>query len=89
MESADEKFSLSLMECTICNEIIHPSCLKVTTPAPSSSPASSRPPVLTSPPSPLPPQMGKAEGIINDEIPNCWECPKCHQEGKTSKVSGS
>lgn len=31
-------------------------------------------------------QMGKAEGIINDEIPNCWECPKCHKEGKTSKV---
>lgn len=31
--------------------------------------------------------MGKAEGIINDEIPNCWECPKCHKEGKTSKVS--
>ncbi|MEQ2283316.1 hypothetical protein AMECASPLE_009980, partial [Ameca splendens] len=30
-------------------------------------------------------QMGKADGIINDEIPNCWECPKCHKEGKTSK----
>ncbi|XP_058233655.1 F-box/LRR-repeat protein 19 isoform X2 [Hemibagrus wyckioides] len=57
VESEEEKFSLSLMECTICNEIIHPSCLK----------------------------MGKAEGIINDEIPNCWECPKCHKEGKTSK----
>ncbi|KAL7830044.1 hypothetical protein SRHO_G00311710 [Serrasalmus rhombeus] len=59
VESEEEKFSLSLMECTICNEIIHPSCLK----------------------------MGKAEGIINDEIPNCWECPKCHKEGKTSKDS--
>ncbi|KAG7234933.1 hypothetical protein INR49_003574, partial [Caranx melampygus] len=57
VDSEEEKFSLSLMECTICNEIIHPSCLK----------------------------MGKAEGIINDEIPNCWECPKCHKEGKTSK----
>ncbi|XP_029913379.1 F-box/LRR-repeat protein 19 isoform X2 [Myripristis murdjan] len=57
VNSEEEKFSLSLMECTICNEIIHPSCLK----------------------------MGKAEGIINDEIPNCWECPKCHKEGKTSK----
>ncbi|KAG7219072.1 hypothetical protein INR49_019346, partial [Caranx melampygus] len=55
VDSEEEKFSLSLMECTICNEIIHPSCLK----------------------------MGKAEGIINDEIPNCWECPKCHKEGKT------
>lgn len=29
VESEEEKFSLSLMECTICNEIIHPSCLKV------------------------------------------------------------
>ncbi|XP_016349630.1 F-box/LRR-repeat protein 19-like [Sinocyclocheilus anshuiensis] len=61
VESEEEKFSLSLMECTICNEIIHPSCLK----------------------------MGKAEGIINDEIPNCWECPKCHKEGKTSKIKGA
>uniref|UniRef100_M4AWQ1 Zgc:158376 n=1 Tax=Xiphophorus maculatus TaxID=8083 RepID=M4AWQ1_XIPMA len=61
VDSEEEKFSLCLMECTICNEIIHPSCLK----------------------------MGKADGIINDEIPNCWECPKCHKEGKTSKVSRS
>lgn len=38
---------------------------------------------------PLPalcPQMGKAEGVINAEIPNCWECPRCTQEGRTSKV---
>ncbi|XP_028840942.1 F-box/LRR-repeat protein 19 isoform X2 [Denticeps clupeoides] len=60
VDTEEEKFSLCLMECTICNEIIHPSCLK----------------------------MGKAEGIINDEIPNCWECPKCHKEGKTSKDQG-
>ncbi|KAJ8404270.1 hypothetical protein AAFF_G00340430 [Aldrovandia affinis] len=60
VDNEDEKFTLSLMECTICNEIIHPGCLK----------------------------MGKAEGIINDEIPNCWECPKCHKEGKTSKDQG-
>ncbi|XP_023600554.1 F-box/LRR-repeat protein 19 isoform X4 [Myotis lucifugus] len=48
------------MECTICNEIVHPGCLK----------------------------MGKAEGVINAEIPNCWECPRCTQEGRTSKDSG-
>lgn len=24
-----EKFNASLMECSICNEIIHPGCLKV------------------------------------------------------------
>ena len=59
-------------------------------PSPLSSHVSSAPAHLLCPrPSPRPPQMGKAEGIINDEIPNCWECPKCHQEGKTSKVSGS
>ncbi|XP_033853142.3 F-box/LRR-repeat protein 19-like isoform X2 [Acipenser ruthenus] len=57
VEDEDEKFNQSLMECTICNEIVHPRCLK----------------------------MSKAEGIINNEIPNCWECPKCNKEGKTSK----
>ncbi|XP_061740726.1 F-box/LRR-repeat protein 19-like isoform X1 [Nerophis ophidion] len=57
VESEEDKFSWCLMECTICNEIIHPRCL----------------------------QMGKAEGVINEEIPNCWECPKCHKEGKTGK----
>ncbi|XP_051891245.1 lysine-specific demethylase 2B-like isoform X4 [Pristis pectinata] len=52
-----EKFNASLMECSICNEIIHPGCLKVE----------------------------DSEGLINDELPNCWECPKCNQEGKTGK----
>ncbi|XP_074137458.1 F-box/LRR-repeat protein 19 isoform X1 [Sminthopsis crassicaudata] len=60
VEGEEEKFALSLMECTICNEIVHPGCLK----------------------------MGKAEGVINTEIPNCWECPRCTQEGRTSKDSG-
>lgn len=32
------------------------------------------------------PQMGRAEGVVNAEIPNCWECPKCKREGKSSKV---
>ncbi|XP_028671392.1 F-box/LRR-repeat protein 19-like [Erpetoichthys calabaricus] len=60
VEDEEEKFNLSLMECTICNEIVHPGCLK----------------------------MSKSEGIINDEIPNCWECPKCNKEGKASKDQG-
>ncbi|XP_078393749.1 F-box/LRR-repeat protein 19-like, partial [Cetorhinus maximus] len=59
VEGEAEKFKLSLMECTICNEIVHPGCLKVC----------------------------DAEGVINDEIPNCWECPKCHLEGKSGKDS--
>lgn len=31
VEGEEEKFALSLMECTICNEIVHPGCLKVIT----------------------------------------------------------
>ncbi|XP_075784827.1 LOW QUALITY PROTEIN: F-box/LRR-repeat protein 19 [Pelodiscus sinensis] len=60
VEGEEEKFNLSLMECSICNEIVHPACLK----------------------------MGKAEAVINNEIPNCWECPKCKREGKSTKDSG-
>lgn len=29
IEDEEEKFHLMLMECSICNEIIHPNCLKV------------------------------------------------------------
>ena len=25
--------------------------------------------------------------MVNDELPNCWECPKCNHAGKTGKVS--
>ncbi|CAM2114983.1 F-box/LRR-repeat protein 19 isoform X1 [Caretta caretta] len=60
VEGEEEKFNLSLMECSICNEIVHPACLK----------------------------MGTAEAVINNEIPNCWECPKCKREGKSNKDSG-
>lgn len=31
VDGEEEKFALSLMECTICNEIVHPGCLKVVT----------------------------------------------------------
>ncbi|VCX32181.1 unnamed protein product, partial [Gulo gulo] len=23
--------------------------------------------------------------VVNDELPNCWECPKCNHAGKTGK----
>lgn len=29
VEEEEGKFNLMLMECSICNEIIHPGCLKV------------------------------------------------------------
>uniref|UniRef100_A0A8D3BNA4 Lysine-specific demethylase 2B n=1 Tax=Scophthalmus maximus TaxID=52904 RepID=A0A8D3BNA4_SCOMX len=48
VEDEEEKFNLMLMECSICNEIVHPNCLKVK----------------------------DSNGVVNDELPNCWECPK-------------
>uniref|UniRef100_A0A8C7C2C0 Lysine demethylase 2B n=1 Tax=Oncorhynchus kisutch TaxID=8019 RepID=A0A8C7C2C0_ONCKI len=53
----EDKFNVMLMECSICNEIVHPNCLKVK----------------------------DASGVVNDELPNCWECPKCNYAGKTGK----
>lgn len=32
------------------------------------------------------PQVKDSSGVVNDELPNCWECPKCNQAGKTGKV---
>ncbi|KAM6965337.1 lysine (K)-specific demethylase 2Ba [Aplochiton taeniatus] len=57
LEDEEDKFHLMLMECSICNEIVHPNCLKVK----------------------------DATGVVNDELPNCWECPKCNYAGKTGK----
>ncbi|XP_072705202.1 F-box/LRR-repeat protein 19 [Ciconia boyciana] len=60
-EGPEEKFELSLMECTLCSEIVHPRCL----------------------------QMGRAEAVVNPEIPNCWECPKCKREGRSAKAEAA
>ncbi|XP_033973627.1 lysine (K)-specific demethylase 2Ba isoform X1 [Trematomus bernacchii] len=57
LEEEEEKFNFMLMECSICNEIVHPNCLKV----------------------------NDASGVVNDELPNCWECPKCNHAGKSGK----
>lgn len=32
VEEEEGKFNVMLMECSICNEIIHPGCLKVSSP---------------------------------------------------------
>ena len=32
-------------------------------------------------------QVKDASGVVNDELPNCWECPKCNHAGKSGKVS--
>ncbi|EHB16959.1 Lysine-specific demethylase 2B [Heterocephalus glaber] len=60
VEEEEGKLNLMLMECSICNEIIHPGCLKIK----------------------------ESEGVIKDELPNCWECPKCNHAGKTGKQKG-
>ncbi|XP_017272686.1 lysine (K)-specific demethylase 2Ba isoform X7 [Kryptolebias marmoratus] len=57
LENDEDKFNFMLMECSICNEIVHPNCLKVS----------------------------DATGVVNDELPNCWECPKCNHAGKSGK----
>uniref|UniRef100_A0A8C8I472 Lysine-specific demethylase 2B n=1 Tax=Oncorhynchus tshawytscha TaxID=74940 RepID=A0A8C8I472_ONCTS len=57
VEEEEDKFNRMLMECSICNEIVHPLCLKVK----------------------------DSGGVVNDELPNCWECPKCNHSGKTGK----
>ncbi|XP_028273488.1 lysine (K)-specific demethylase 2Bb isoform X1 [Parambassis ranga] len=59
VEDEDDKFNLMLMECSICNEIVHPNCLKIK----------------------------DSNGVVNDELPNCWECPKCNHAGKTGKAT--
>uniref|UniRef100_A0A8C5QLI7 F-box domain-containing protein n=1 Tax=Leptobrachium leishanense TaxID=445787 RepID=A0A8C5QLI7_9ANUR len=92
------------MECTICNEIVHPGCIKVRLVARFFLRAPGRAPRGPSWVSGVPlcapfcvvftlcvfgfsRQMGKAEAVINTEIPNCWECPRCKREGRTSKDS--
>ncbi|XP_053328609.1 lysine-specific demethylase 2B isoform X2 [Spea bombifrons] len=57
VDGQEAKFNVMLMECSICNEIIHPGCLKIK----------------------------ESDGVVNDELPNCWECPKCNHAGKTGK----
>ncbi|XP_076876010.1 lysine (K)-specific demethylase 2Bb isoform X2 [Brachyhypopomus gauderio] len=62
----EERPRLMLMECSICNEILHPACLKV--------------------------EVGdgvvEVDGVVNEELPNCWECPKCNHAGKAGKKRG-
>lgn len=50
------------------------------------SPSGGRPQICRFSPQNL--QMGRAEAVINPEIPNCWECPKCKREGRSAKVGG-
>ncbi|XKL65132.1 hypothetical protein PGB90_005218 [Kerria lacca] len=46
----------SLMECSVCYEILHPDCIAKSIP--------------------------DIEGVVNEDLPNSWECPKCCKDGK-------
>ncbi|XP_041427133.1 lysine-specific demethylase 2A isoform X3 [Xenopus laevis] len=48
-----QDFERKLMECSVCNEIVHPGCLEM-----------------------------DGEGLLSDELPNYWECPKCYEGQK-------
>lgn len=48
----------SLMECSVCYEIAHPSCIQRLCP--------------------------NISGIVNEDMPNSWECPNCCKSGKNS-----
>ncbi|XP_075698040.1 lysine-specific demethylase 2A isoform X2 [Rhinoderma darwinii] len=51
-----QDFERKLMECSTCNEIVHPGCLEM-----------------------------DGEGLLSDELPNYWECPKCNERRKHTK----
>lgn len=48
----------SLMECSVCYEIAHPSCVQRLCP--------------------------NVSGIVNEDMPNSWECPICCKSGKNT-----
>ncbi|XP_040290892.1 lysine-specific demethylase 2A isoform X2 [Bufo bufo] len=54
--SDSQDFEKKLMECSVCNEIVHPGCLEM-----------------------------DGEGLLSDELPNYWECPKCNERKKHTK----
>lgn len=93
IEDEEEKFHLMLMECSICNEIIHPNCLKVhlnlrvfRRRSGARSLISMLGFLKNAAQERFSFQVKDSSGVINDELPNCWECPKCNQAGKTGKV---
>ncbi|NXT25229.1 KDM2A demethylase, partial [Syrrhaptes paradoxus] len=75
-----QDFEKKLMECCICNEIVHPGCLQVSSTG-TGEPGCGEGPLLTA----LFPLQMDGEGLLNDELPNCWECPKCYQGDDTEK----
>lgn len=58
IQKTNKDIPSSLMECSVCYEIIHPDCLRK--------------------------QCPELEGVVNEDLPNSWECPKCCRDGKNA-----
>ncbi|GLH03864.1 JmjC domain-containing histone demethylation protein 1 [Gryllus bimaculatus] len=56
IQKTNRETASSLMECSVCYEIIHPDCIAK--------------------------QCPDSDGIVNEDLPNSWECPKCCKDGK-------
>ncbi|XP_046682822.1 jmjC domain-containing histone demethylation protein 1 isoform X2 [Homalodisca vitripennis] len=56
IQKTNKEVPSSLMECSVCYEIIHPECVAKLCP--------------------------DADGMVNEDLPNSWECPKCCRDGK-------
>uniref|UniRef100_A0A8D9A856 [histone H3]-dimethyl-L-lysine(36) demethylase n=1 Tax=Cacopsylla melanoneura TaxID=428564 RepID=A0A8D9A856_9HEMI len=56
IQKTNKDSSSTLMECSVCYQIVHPDCLEKHFP--------------------------NGEGMVNEDLPNSWECSKCCADGK-------
>lgn len=59
----------ALMECSVCYEIAHPDCVQKTTESGENG-------------SGIEPEQ--LHGVVNEDLPNSWECPSCCSSGKNN-----
>lgn len=59
----------ALMECSVCYEIAHPECVQKPESVESGSGIEPEP---------------QPHGVVNEDLPNSWECPSCCSSGKNN-----
>jgi len=64
-DEESEDMVTKLMECGICWEILHPTCLAQKY------------------------ENLDNNGVVNEDLPNSWECPKCCHDGKQGQLKVS
>ncbi|XP_061687195.1 lysine (K)-specific demethylase 2Aa isoform X2 [Syngnathoides biaculeatus] len=71
----------TLMECSNCAQIVHPACLTGEPGHPGEKPISTARSNIIGEIFGLLPYSNqvRGEGVINKDLPSCWECPKCVQ----------